>query len=83
MSSPVREDGIIDEDVNVKERAAIFGGKSHASNNFQNNQNLAEKQNQNLPPTYNRSKSMWTNSSTSAHAVTLSYCTAYGCDVHA
>ena len=63
MSSPVREDGLIDEDVNVKERAAIFGGKT-APNNFQNNQNIIEKQNQNLPPKYNRSKSMWTNSST-------------------
>jgi len=68
LSSPVREDGHIDEDVNVKERAAIFGGKT-TTNNFQNNQNVIEKQNQVLPPKYNRSKSMWTNSSTATKVI--------------
>merc|ERR1712029_770362 len=31
-SSPVRETGLIDEDVNVKERAAIFGGSTTKNN---------------------------------------------------
>jgi len=62
LSSPVREDGLIDEDVNVKERAAIFGG----CNVLQNNQN--EKQQQALPK-YNRSKSMWTNTTTTAKVI--------------
>ena len=71
MSSPLREDGLIDEDVNVKERAAIFGGTGCQNHNL-NNQNETVKQNhQNasqviLPPKYNRSKSMWTNSNTTS-----------------
>lgn len=31
-SSPIRETGLIDEDVNVKERAAIFGGSTTKNN---------------------------------------------------
>ena len=72
MSSPLREDGLIDEDVNVKERAAIFGGTGCQNHNL-NNQNQETKQNhQNAsqvilpPPKYNRSKSMWTNSNTTS-----------------
>ena len=70
MSSPLREDGLIDEDVNVKERAAIFGGTGCQNSQYLNNQNETVKQNQQnasqviLPPKYNRSKSMWTNSNT-------------------
>ena len=40
-SSPVREEGVIDEDVNVKERAAIFGGR--LLNNKHNNINNRTK----------------------------------------
>ena len=36
-SSPVRETGLIDEDVNVKERAAIFGVTTTNSNSSSNN----------------------------------------------
>ena len=72
MSSPLREDGLIDEDVNVKERAAIFGGTGCQNQHNLNNQNQETvKQNQQNasqvilpPPKYNRSKSMWTNSNT-------------------
>ena len=71
MSSPLREDGLIDEDVNVKERAAIFGGTGCQNTHNLNNQNETVKQNQQNasqvilpPPKYNRSKSMWTNSNT-------------------
>merc|ERR1712051_748788 len=39
MSSPLREDGLIDEDVNVKERAAIFGGTGCQNQHNLNNQN--------------------------------------------
>ena len=70
MSSPLREDGLIDEDVNVKERAAIFGGTGCQNHNL-NNQNETKQNHQNasqviLPPKYNRSKSMWTNSNTTS-----------------
>merc|ERR1719282_1763737 len=65
MGSPVREDGLIDEDVNVKERAAMFGGTG--CNNL-NNQNEKQNQQNILPPKYNRSKSMWTNT-TSAKVI--------------
>ena len=76
MSSPLREDGLIDEDVNVKERAAIFGGTGCQNQHNLNNQNQETvKQNQQNasqvilpPPKYNRSKSMWTNSNTSSSA---------------
>merc|ERR1712223_2103844 len=65
LSSPVREDGLIDEDVNVKERAATFGG---CNLQLQNNQNEKQQQQANLPK-YNRSKSMWTNSTTTAKVI--------------
>lgn len=45
LKSPVREDGLIDEDVNVKERAALFGGslktKIHTSRPTDNGRKMS------------------------------------------